>query len=44
MRYGDSLDTELAPPQDIVPRERQTRVDDGFYVAQPRSVVVLEAH
>jgi glycogen operon protein len=39
-----ALDTALAPPQDIAPRERQTRVDDGFYLAQPRSVVVLEAH
>ena len=39
-----ALDTALPPPQDIVPRERQTHVDDGFYVAQPRSVAVLEAH
>ena len=39
-----AFDTALPPPQDIVPRERQTHVDDGFYVAQPRSVAVLEAH
>ena len=38
-----ALDTALPPPQDIVPRETQTRVDDGFCVAQPRSVAVLEA-
>ena len=39
-----ALDTELAPPNDILPRERQSRVEIGFYVAQPRSVAVLEAH
>ncbi len=39
-----ALDTELPPPQDILPLERQTPMEGGFYLAQPRSVAVLEAH
>jgi glycogen operon protein len=39
-----ALDTALAAPEDIAPPERQSAVEGDRYVAQARSVVVLEAH
>lgn len=40
-----AVDTALPSPQDIAPPERQAvAAGDHHYVAQPRSVVVLEAH
>ena len=38
-----ALDTALASPQDISRLEVQSTVGDGRYLAQPRSIVVLEA-
>ncbi|MGA9030905.1 MAG: DUF3459 domain-containing protein, partial [Sulfuricaulis sp.] len=39
-----ALDTALPSPQDIVPPDRQNEPARSEYVAQSRSVVVLEAH
>jgi isoamylase len=39
-----ALDTALASPHDVTPREQQSVSARDLYVAQPRSVVVLEAH
>jgi isoamylase len=39
-----ALDTAIASPHDIMPREQQSIGVNNSYVAQPRSVVVLEAH
>jgi glycogen operon protein len=39
-----AVDTAFASPQDIMRPEQQTAVDGDHYLAQPRSVVVLEAH
>jgi glycogen operon protein len=43
-RWHLVLDTALASPQDIARPEEQTATEGDHYVAQPRSVVVLEAH
>jgi glycogen operon protein len=39
-----ALDTALAAPDDIAPLQHQVSAAGDHYVAQPRSVVVLEAH
>jgi glycogen operon protein len=39
-----ALDTALAPPRDIARPGEQPAVEGERYLAQPRSVVVLEAH
>jgi isoamylase len=39
-----ALDTSLASPEDITPVEQHTVSVNQQYVAQPRSVIVLEAH
>jgi glycogen operon protein len=39
-----ALDTAIASPHDITPPEQQGVGVNNSYVAQPRSVVVLEAH
>ena len=43
-RWHRAVDTALAPPEEISPPAQQTVVADTHYRAQPRSVVVLEAH
>jgi isoamylase len=37
-----AIDTALPAPEDITPPGQQARVEDNRYVAQPRSIVVLE--
>jgi glycogen operon protein len=44
LTWRRALDTALASPEDIRPYDNQAVAAEGFYAAQPRSVVVLEAH
>jgi glycogen operon protein len=41
-RWRRALDTALASPRDVTPPEEQAAVESDRYLAQPRSVVVLE--
>jgi glycogen operon protein len=44
LMWRRAVDTALASPEDIEPYEQQAAVVESCYAAQPRSVVVLEAH
>jgi glycogen operon protein len=44
LTWRREIDTSLAPPQDIAPPDSQRVTFSDVYFAQPRSVVVLEAH
>jgi len=39
-----AIDTSLSSPQNIIPYTQQSNSVRDIYVAQPRSVVVLEGH
>jgi glycogen operon protein len=44
VRWQRTIDTALAPPLDILPAEQEGLDVRDLYIAQPRSVVVLETH